>query len=98
MRWDENVGAYGHTPLLEKEIARLVDEGLGGLEAYNSCQDREEANLYKRLAKRFNLFVTGGSDFHGANKPEVDLGYLGDGVQLGYEVVEAMRKAVSDKR
>ena len=77
---------------LAKELERLVDEGLGGLEVYNSCQNREEAALYKRLAKRFNLFVTGGSDFHGANKPDVDLGWLGDGVTLGYEVIEAMRE------
>lgn len=79
---------------LVKEVARLVEEGLGGLEAYNSCQNPEEANLYKRLAKRFNLFVTGGSDFHGANKPEVDLGFMGDGAELGYEVVEAMRASL----
>ena len=76
---------------LIKELHRLVDEGLGGIEAYNSCQNTEEAVLYKRLAKRFNLLVTGGSDFHGANKPEVDLGSMGDGVELGYEVVEAMK-------
>lgn len=79
-------------PLLTKEIAHLVEEGLGGIEAYNSCQSRQEAELYKRLAKRFNLFVTGGSDFHGTTKPDVELGYLGDGVELGYEVVDEMRK------
>lgn len=79
---------------LTKELARLVGEGLGGIEAYNSCQDRDEAALYKRLAKRFNLLVTGGSDFHGANKPDVDLGYLGDGVELGYGTVEAMKASL----
>lgn len=79
---------------LTKEFARLVDEGLGGIEAYNSCQNPQEASLYKRLAKRFNLLVTGGSDFHGANKPEVELGYLGDGVELDYGVIEKMKKAL----
>ncbi len=82
---------------LTKELERLVGEGLGGLEAYNSCQSPEEANLYKRLAKRFNLFVTGGSDFHGANKPDVDLGFMGDGAELGYEVVEAMRASIAKR-
>jgi len=79
---------------LSREFERLVGEGLGGIEAYNSCQNRNEAELYKRLAKRFHLLITGGSDFHGANKPEVDLGYLGDGVELGYEVIEAMRESL----
>lgn len=79
---------------LTRELARLVEEGLGGIEAYNSCQDRNEAHLYKKLAKRFNLFVTGGSDFHGANKPEVDLGYMGDGVQLDYGVISEMKASL----
>ena len=77
---------------LFKEFERLKEEGLGGIEVYNSCQNREEARLYERIAKRFDLLVSGGSDFHGANKPEVDLGYLGDGVELGYETVEKMRE------
>jgi len=76
---------------LTEEVGRLREEGLGGLEAYNSCQSREEAELYKRLAKRFNLLITGGSDFHGANKPDVDLGDLGNGAQLDYGIVEAMK-------
>jgi len=29
---------------------------------------------YKRLAERFGLGITGGSDFHGANKPTISLG------------------------
>ena len=84
-------------PELSKEIERLVGEGLGGLEAYNSCQNREEAGLYMRLAKRFNLFVTGGSDFHGANKPDVELGNLGDGAELNYEVIEAMKTSLGKR-
>jgi predicted metal-dependent phosphoesterase TrpH len=74
-----------------KELARLAEEGLEGIEAYNSCQNRDEAELYKRLAKRFNLLVTGGSDFHGANKPDVDLGFMGQGVALDYKIVDEMR-------
>ncbi len=83
---------------LTREVERLVEEGLGGIEAYNSCQNREEAQLYKRLAKRFNLFVTGGSDFHGANKPDVDLGFMGDGVELGYEIVDEMKASLRGGR
>lgn len=82
---------------LTKEFERLVDEGLGGIEAYNSCQNPKEAEQYKRLAKRFNLFVTGGSDFHGANKPDVTLGSIGNGAELGYEVIEAMKASLKRK-
>ena len=89
-----DVEAIHELPLLEKELARLVEEGLGGIEAYNSCQSRQEAEQYKRLAKRFNLFVTGGSDFHGANKPDVVLGSIGNGAELDYKVVEEMKASL----
>ena len=79
---------------LSKALEHLQAAGLGGIEVYNSCQNRHQAELYKRLAKRFNLLITGGSDFHGANKPDVELGYLGEGVELGREVVEAMKKSL----
>ena len=33
----------------------------------------DETNL-RLLAKKHGLFITGGSDFHGSNKPSIDLG------------------------
>ena len=79
---------------LEREIAKLVDQGLDAIEVYNSCQNKRDNLTYKRVAKRFGLVETGGSDFHGANKPGVDLGHVGDGVSLGYEMVEALRERI----
>ena len=81
-------------PSMEKEFERLAAEGLGGIEAFNSCQNRNEAELYKRVAKRFKLFVTGGSDFHGANKPDVQLGVLGGGAELSYQLIERMKSSL----
>lgn len=83
---------------LEKEMGRLVDQGLGGIEVYNSCQKPHENAIYRKIAKRFNLVETGGSDFHGANKPDVDLGFMGDGVQLGYEMVDALRERIRKRK
>lgn len=83
-------------PELSKEFERLVDEGLGGIEAYNSCQSAAEAKIYKQIAKRFNLIVTGGSDFHGANKPGVQLGNFG--TELDYKAIEDMKKFVLVKK
>jgi hypothetical protein len=65
---------------------------------YNSCQNRRENELYRRIAERLNLVVTGGSDFHGTNKPGVDLGYLGEGVELDYGTVEALRARCAKPR
>jgi len=83
---------------LEKEIGRLVDQGLGGIEVYNSCQNRHENEIYSKIAKRFNLIETGGSDFHGTNKPDVDLSFLGENVHLGYEMVDALRDRIRRRK
>lgn len=81
--------------VMEKEIKKLADLGLGGLEVYNSCQDIEENAVYLKMAKRFNLVPTGGSDFHGASKPGVKLGFAGAGIQMGYEMVDALREKIA---
>ena len=83
---------------LEKELARLVGEGLEAIEVYNSCQTAAEHSIYQRLAKHFGLVVTGGSDFHGASKPGVEVGILGENVSLGYEMVDALREKLAARR
>ena len=80
---------------MEKEIKKLADRGLGGMEVYNSCQDIEENAVYLKMAKRYNLVPTGGSDFHGNAKPGVKLGFAGAGIQMGYEMVDALREKIA---
>jgi predicted metal-dependent phosphoesterase TrpH len=81
-----------HGKIFESEIAKLVDQGLAGLEVYSSCQSQEEASYYRDVANRFDLVVTGGSDFHGGNKATIELGWMGDGVNLFYDTVESLRE------
>ena len=80
-----------HGKTFESEIAKLADQGLAGLEVYSSCQSLEEASYYKEVANRFDLVVTGGSDFHGGNKAAVELGWMGEGVNLFYDTVEELK-------
>ncbi len=60
---------------LETVVKQLVDDGLGGLEVYHSDHDLRQTRLQLDLARKFNLQITGGSDFHGATKPEVSIGH-----------------------
>jgi predicted metal-dependent phosphoesterase TrpH len=53
---------------LTKYVKELTSYGLKGIEAYHSNQTLKETVFYLELAKKFNLFVSGGSDHHG--KPE----------------------------
>ena len=59
---------------VEALMPELCDAGLNAIEAYHSDHDRSDTELYLRLAEQYGLRVTGGSDFHGAVKPEVMLG------------------------
>lgn len=58
----------------EDLIASLVPAGLTALEAFHSDHSPADIQRYLNLARQHGLKVTGGSDFHGENKPNVRLG------------------------
>lgn len=53
---------------LEERICYLMDYGLGGLEAFYSGFTPKIQTEVLRFAEYYDLFVTAGSDYHGANK------------------------------
>lgn len=56
---------------LEELVKRLKSYGLDAIECYYPIHSREQTAEYLALAKKFDLHITGGSDFHGEkNKPE----------------------------
>ena len=61
----------GDVPALMPE---LRDAGMNAIEAYHSDHDAEHTAMYLGLAKKYEILVTGGSDFHGGNKPSISLG------------------------
>jgi predicted metal-dependent phosphoesterase TrpH len=65
---------YANHAHLSRILRELMDVGLNGIEAYHSCHSPEQTRLFLELAQRFGLVVTGGSDFHGQGKPDMQLG------------------------
>ncbi len=59
---------------LETLIAELTDIGLEGIEVYCSGYVPGLYRQYKKLADKYGLVQSGGSDFHGAIKPDIRLG------------------------
>jgi predicted metal-dependent phosphoesterase TrpH len=61
------VASLAHPGQLKKDhlIAEMVDAGMPCIEAYHSSHDEQTQRHYLEIAQRFNLAVTGGSDFHG---------------------------------
>lgn len=67
-RWRDMAVEYADA---ERELARLREAGLDGLEARYGANTSEEDCGFTALADRLGLVKTAGSDFHGANKPAV---------------------------
>ncbi len=62
----------GHETM-DTRVRAYRDAGLDGIEAYYSRHTPAETARFLRLAQRYGLLVTGGSDFHGANRPGTHL-------------------------
>jgi predicted metal-dependent phosphoesterase TrpH len=82
-----NIRAAGGVPVLahggllrltETELTAWIDSmckaGLMGLECYHNAHTPEVERFLRRAAKERGLVVTGGSDFHGETRKDVDLG------------------------
>jgi predicted metal-dependent phosphoesterase TrpH len=59
---------------LEEYVGRFAGMGMRAIEVYHSDHSPENVAFYRSLAERFGLTPTGGSDFHGGNKPSISLG------------------------
>ena len=82
------------TPEVERtELIRLKAAGLLALEVYHSDHPPALQAHYRQLAKELDLLPTGGSDFHGAIKPNIQLGTGSEGnVRVLYEFLTGLRE------
>lgn len=75
--------------LTENVILEVIKAGVDGIEIIHPKHSPAQRELYRRLAKTYNLLETGGSDFHGGRKEDER---LGDFV-IEYEKVEKLKAA-----
>jgi len=66
-------GLYGDDEL----VARIIDSGLDGIEAYHSDHSPEEESRYAAMAERAGLLATAGSDYHGERMKEMRHQHIG---------------------
>lgn len=78
---------------LEILVAELKSIGLIGIEAIYSTYNTAEERQIRGLASKYDLKISGGSDFHGANKPKIDLGTGWGKLYVPDEVLENLRPA-----
>lgn len=91
--------AHPITLKLEKEelvkyLESLVEMGLKGIEAIYPEHPLPFTEFLMEKAKYFNLLITGGSDFHGANKPDIKIGKGFGNLKVPYVYYVNLRKAL----
>lgn len=82
--------------LEETELLSMLEAmcavGLDGIEAIYSCNKSNDEAYYSSLAEKYHLAISGGSDFHGSNKPDIQLGSGKGNLEIPYELLEKLRK------
>ncbi len=73
---------------LEALLEELKSLGLAGLEVFFPDHNPEQTARFARLAARLDLLMTGGTDFHGAIRPEIEMGSGRGNLFVPYELYE----------
>lgn len=77
---------------LEDTIIMLKDCGLSAIEAYHSEHSQKDERYCVDLANRYDLGITGGSDYHGTGKPNVKLGKGRGRVRMTLAMLEVLKE------
>ena len=80
---------------LEVLIIKLMAAGLQGLEVFHSEHSPADTAEYEKISRRLELIPTGGTDYHGENKPGIRLGTgIDRNISLNYDFLNHMRERV----
>jgi len=88
--------------LAQDQLDVLCEEltllGLDGIECFYSTYTPSQRKNMKKLAKKHQLYPSGGSDFHGENKPLISLGKGRGNLSIPYTLWENMQQRIEDIR
>ena len=77
---------------LEELCGELIPCGLDGIECQYSTYSPAETKAITALAEKMHLLPSGGSDFHGKNKPNIHLGSGKSNLAITYSFWEELKK------
>lgn len=85
----------------EEELTELIKEliplGLKGIEVYHSAHSFEDERKYLEIAHNFGLCVSGGSDFHGRSKPDIEIGRGKGSLRVPACILDGIKKCIPPK-
>ena len=79
--------------VLQKLVDEMKTAGLDGMEAIYSTYSPSEERQMKEFAKKNQLLISGGSDFHGTTKPKLNLATGYGNLYIPYSVLEEIKKS-----
>lgn len=100
------VSVWAHPPLnrnftldeLEAKLADWKSWGLDGIETFYSRYTPDEARWAENARLKFDLLESGGSDFHGISKPDIQLGISNADEAVPNRVLDALKARVAFKQ
>ena len=75
----------------------LTNYKIDGIECYYTTFSEEQSNRLLEICKNKNLYISGGSDFHGSSKPDVDIGTGFGNLQIPTEIILPWIKKLNNK-
>ena len=76
-------------------VRELKAAGLGGIEVHYSTHTPSQTTEYLDLARQCDLLVTGGSDFHGVTKPDIEVGIGRGQLKVSQKLLDPLKKAAT---
>ena len=81
----------------EQLLSYLKEAGMMGIEVYYSSHSQSDSLHFRDIASRLGLVSTGGSDFHGANKPDIHLGSGYGGLRVSALLLDNIKARLQQK-
>ena len=77
---------------LREFLTEAVPCGLDAMEVYYSTYDGETTALAEKIADEYGILSSGGSDYHGGNKPHIQMGVGQGNLAIPYERMTALEQ------
>lgn len=96
--YNKKIGLGGfNNQEIEQHIKYLIDLGLNGVEKYYPSYKKENNEFLQYLINKYQLIPSGGTDFHGENRPDISIGKGNGDMIIPYTIYENILKRLNFK-
>jgi len=82
---------------LSRVLYDLKALGMDGVEVYYPDHDVATTNRLEAIAGKIGMLITGGSDFHGDNRPQIMLGNVNGNAPVPYRLLAPVKERIAEQ-